>query len=175
MNDMVKGYPFVFVMNDKNNVGEQWDYTLQYRFRSSKSNHTYIVRIEKYPRHTYCVKFFDKAVIASKRKYSIRTNTFEPRTIFYTIYHIMRDVLEKDPLASFFFIGAEDERDEGSVSTRRYNIYRKFVASVVSERRFDHYRVNALSLYMLINKQAVDNTSDIADQIEKSVRKEIMM
>ena len=30
--------------------------------------------------------------------------------IFYTLVHIMMDVYHKDPKASFFFIGAEDEQ-----------------------------------------------------------------
>lgn len=169
MNEMSKGYPFIFVMNDRNNTGEQWKYTLQYRFKSSKSNHTYIVRIESYEQHVYCVKFFDKSTIGSKRKYSIRSNTFEPRTIFYTIYHIMIDVLRKDSLASFFFIGAEDEKDIDCKSTRRYNIYRRFVASVISENLFEHYRVNDLSLYMLINRKSVVDTAYLANQIERIV------
>ena len=31
----------------------------------------------------------------------------KPRTIFYTLFNIMLDVLKKDPKASFFFIGAK--------------------------------------------------------------------
>lgn len=57
------------------------------------------------------LSFLIKANINSKNKFSIRTNTFEPRTIFYTLYHIMLDVLKRDESASFFFIGAEDEKD----------------------------------------------------------------
>ena len=56
-------------------------------------------------------------------KYSLRSNTFEPRNIFYTMIHIMIDVLSKDEQASFFFIGAEDERDVLGQATRRYRIY----------------------------------------------------
>lgn len=63
---MLEGYPFIFQMNDRSYSDQLLEYVLQYRFKSSKSNHTYIVRIEKYIEHTYCVKFFDKANMLSK-------------------------------------------------------------------------------------------------------------
>ena len=108
MASMSDGYPFIFQMIVKCTENEYMLNTLQYRFKSMKSHHTYIVRVEQYPEHAYCLKFFDKANIDSKNKYSLRTNTFEPRTIFYTLIHIMLDVLKRDSSASFFFIGAED-------------------------------------------------------------------
>ncbi len=152
---MFEGYPFIYVMNDRHSSAKHLDYTLQYRFRSERSNHTYIVRVEKYDGHSYCLKFYDKSNRNSLNKYNLRTNTFEPRTILYTIYHIMLDVLRRDYKASFFFIGAEDERDVLGASTRRYRVYRRFVSSVVSDRVFQHYRVNDMSLYILVNKNAI--------------------
>ena len=152
---MVDGYPFVFVMNDRHASAKHLEYVIQYRFRSERSKHTYIVRVEKYERHSYCLKFFDKSNRNSNSKYNLRTNTFEPRTILYTIYHIMLDVLQNDDMASFFFIGAEDERDVLGASTRRYRVYRRFVSSVVSDRVFQHYRVNDMSLYILVNKYSI--------------------
>ena len=169
MSGMTEGYPFVFVMNDKSNDSHpDLEYTLQYRFKSEKSHHTYIVRIERYPNHFYCLKFFDKAMMHSANKFSIRTNTFEPRTIFYTLYYITLDVLKQDPLASFFFIGAEDERDELGKSTRRYQVYRRFVLSTISDKMFEHYRVNELSLYVLSNR---NNPSAHKESIVKLIEK----
>ena len=55
----------------------------------------------------------------------------------------------------FFFIGAEDERDEPGEMTRRFRIYVRFVLSTISDKLFSHYRVNDLSLYILANKGAV--------------------
>lgn len=167
---MTDGYPFFFVMNDRDCTDEKLEYTLQYRFKSSKSHRTYIVRLEKYLNHAYCVKFFDKSVSESKNKFSIRTNTFEVRTILYTLYHIMLDVLNKDNLASFFFIGAEDEKDELGESTRRYRLYRRFVGSAISDRAFAHYRVNELSLYILVNRQNMENVEGLISDIVDGVR-----
>lgn len=172
MAEMQDGYPFIYQMTDKSGADELLVETLQYRFKSTKSHHTYIVRVEKYVSHSYCLKFFDKANINSKNKFSLRTNTFEPRTIFYTLYHIMLDVLRNDEKASFFFIGAEDEKDELGSATRRFRVYRRFVSSTVSNRLFEHYRRNDLSLYVLVNKKAIKDPFGYTEQIAKYVIEE---
>ena len=150
---MSDGYPFIFQMIDKSESDEYLIQTLQYRFKSDKSHHAYIVRVECYKKHAYCVKFFDKANINSKNKFSLRSNTFEVRTILYTMFHIMLDVLKRDEKASFFFIGAEDEKDQDGMVSRRFRLYRRFVLSTVSDDKFEHFRRNDLSLYILVNKE----------------------
>ncbi len=49
---MKDGYPFIFQMNDRSVHDELLEYTLQYRFKSTKSNRTYIVRVERYANHS---------------------------------------------------------------------------------------------------------------------------
>lgn len=167
---MTDGYPFIFQMNDKSVKDNLLEYVLQYRFKSTKSNHTYIVRVEKYIEHTYCLKFFDKANMLSDNKFSLRNNTFEPRTIFFTLLHIMMDVYQKDSEASFFFIGAEDEKDEMGEATRRYRIYRTFVSDVLSSRIFSHHRNHELSLYILVNRASVNDEKQYVQRITDEVR-----
>ena len=86
----------------------------------------------------------------------------------------MLDVLKKDPKASFFFIGAEDEKDEPGRTTRRFRVYHRFVSSVVGETVFEHHRNNELSLYILVNKQYVEDipqlTQKITDYVSKSMQ-----
>ena len=171
--DMTEGYPFIFQMNDWQGADDVLEYTLQYRFKSAKSNHTYIVRVERYIEHAYCLKFFDKANMLSTNKFSLRTATFEPRTIFYTLFHIMLDVLKRDEKASFFFIGANDEKDEPGVATRRFRIYVKFVLSTVGDNVFKHYRVNELSLYILANKKHVEDMDGYVSRIISEVATEM--
>ena len=45
---MTEGYPFIFQMNDKTGQDKVLEYTLQYRFRSTKSNHTYVNDLSLY-------------------------------------------------------------------------------------------------------------------------------
>ena len=169
MADMTDGYPFIFQMNDRSNTDDVLEYTLQYRFKSDKSHHTYIVRVERYVEHSYCLKFFDKANMLSDNKFSLRTGTFEPRTIFYTLFNILLDVLKRDDKASFFFIGANDEKDEPEKITRRFRVYMRFVSSVVGETVFEHHRNNALSLYILVNKRYVADIASFTSRITTRV------
>ena len=82
----------------------------------------------------------------------------------------MLDVLKRDSSASFFFIGAEGERDVSGMVSRRFRVYRRFVSSVISDEEFEHYRRNDLSLYMLINKQSVKDTSEFAHKLADLVQ-----
>ena len=77
----------------------------------------------------------------------------------------MLDVLKRDPKASFFFIGANDEKDELGVATRRFRVYVKFVLSTVGDTVFKHYRVNELSLYILANKEHVADMDNYVNRI----------
>ena len=168
--DYTAGYPFIFQMIDREGADDVLVETLQYRFKSAKSHHSYIVRVERYKEHAYCLKFFDKANMNSKLKFSLRTNTFEPRTIFYTLFHIMLDVLKKDAKASFFFVGAEDENDELGKATRRFRVYKTFTSSVVSDRLFEHYSIETESLYILINKSCNSDCDEFAKRITIAVK-----
>lgn len=163
---MTDGYPFIFQMNDYPYMKDPvLEYTMQYRFTSAKSRHKYIVRVERYIKHSYCVKFFDKANMASDLKFSLRTGTFEVRTILYTLFHIMLDVLKRDPKASFFFIGETDEKDIPGRATRRFRIYRRFVSTLIGEQLFAHSRSDQLSLYILANRSAVDDVDAYFQEI----------
>ena len=81
--------------------------------------------------------------------------------------------LRTDEKASFFFIGANDERDEPGVATRRFRIYVKFVLSTVGDGTFKHYRVNDLSLYILANKAHVEDMDLYVHKIIRHVSAEL--
>ena len=82
----------------------------------------------------------------------------------------MMDVYRKDSKASFFFIGAEDEKDEMGEATRRYRVYRSFVSSILSNRIFNHHRNNELSLYILVNRDSVKDEQQYVQRITNKVR-----
>lgn len=80
------------------------------------------------------------------------------------------ELLDKqDQDASFFFIGAEDEKDVPGKATRRFNFYADFVLPVISDRHFMHYRNHLLSLYMLINKDSVKDVETHVRRINRYV------
>lgn len=140
-----------------------------YRFRSEKSKLFYIVRIEEYREHVYGVKFYLESMQDSPRKYSFLTNTFEPRTIVYSIFRILLKILNADERASFMFIGNADEGGT-HVNTRRYRLYCRLVENRISEKFFKHIRNDKHSIYILANKkQIMDNPFFANMMVEKFV------
>ena len=166
---MQEGYPFILVMHEQGGSYYLSQGTYLYRFKSTKSHLTYLVRAEEYLEHAYCIKFYNKNHQHSDDKYSLLTNTFEVRTILYTIYHILLDVLKRDPKASFFFIGASDGHDVAGEATRRFGVYRVFTSSVVSEDFFEHFRFKEMSLYILVNKESVVDRHEYAERLKAEV------
>ena len=48
---------------------------------------------------------------------------------------------------------------------RRFRLYRRFVLSTVSDDKFEHFRRNDLSLYILVNKEYVEDTASYRKEI----------
>lgn len=157
-------YPCVFIMNDYSERDKELNYVAFYRFKSSKSNLFYIVRLEVYEKHVYGVKFFLKKMNFSQRKYSFITNTNEPRTIVYSIFHLMMKILSKDSLASFMFIGNADEGADYK-NTRRYRFYSQMVRNKISDRYFLHIVSDEASLYVLLNKQSLAKDRNLQESV----------
>lgn len=159
-------YSFEFLGVDKKGTDEYLKDTLVYRFESEKSRHRYVVRIERYVEHLHCIKFYDDTYTDGYGKFSILSGTFEPRRIFRTVASIALDSLRRDPDASFFFIGAADERDVPGNSTKRYQVYRLFAMNTtLIPEFFEHYEVESHSLYLLANSRAVTNGSNLTNMI----------
>lgn len=144
-------YPCIFSMNDYSETDNVLDYVSYYRFKSEKSKLFYIIRVEAYRDHVYGVKFFLKSMLNSPKKYSHLTNTFEPRTIVYSVFNLMLEILKKDSLATFMFIGNPDENGTHN-NTRRYRLYCRLVSNKISDKYFKHIRTPKYSLYILANR-----------------------
>lgn len=158
-------YPCTFLMNDFVEKDDLLQYVSYYRFRSSKSNLFYLVRLEVYNSHVYGVKFFLKNMLNSPRKYYHLTNTYEPRVIVYSIFQLMFQILQKDPLATFLFIGNPDEGQRSYYNTRRYRLYCKLVENKISDTYFKHIRTDKYSLYILANKRQIEDNPFFAKQL----------
>lgn len=101
----------------------------------------------------------------SPRKYYHLTNTYEPRVIVYSIFQLMFEILQKDPLASFLFIGNPDEGQKSYFYTRRYRLYCKLVENKISDKYFKHIRTDKYSLYILANKRQIEDNPFFANQL----------
>ena len=54
---------------------------------------------------------------------------------------------------------------------RVIRLYRRFVLSTVSDDKFEHFRRNDLSLYILVNKKYVEDTASYADELAGIVQR----
>lgn len=157
-------YPFLFIQKDGGNEDGLLSISL-YRFKSTKSNLVYIVRVEQYKCNIYAVKFYQKSHRFSPNKYRIMTNTFEPRRIINTCINIMLSIYKENLKASFGFIGANGF-NEDTVCTKRYRVYARIIATYFSDKFFYHKENIEKSAYMLINNIALKENPDLTQQIE---------
>lgn len=157
-------YPFYFIQSDKGD-SKGLLHVLLYRFKSTKSNLVYIVRVEEYEYNIYAVKFYPKSHSLSKNKYRIMTNTNEPRRIINTCVNIMLTVYQKNKKASFGFVGANGF-DEDTSYTKRYRVYSRIIATYFSDEHFYHKENIEKSAYMLINNISLKENPDLVEQME---------
>lgn len=157
-------YPCTFIMNDYEESDGILLYISYYRFLSKKSKIYYIVRIEVYKDHVYGVKFFTKQMLNSVKKYSHLTNTYEPRTILYSVFKLMLDIYAKDKQASFMFIGNADENGNHE-NTRRYRLYCNIISNIISDKYFKHLRSSKYSLYILANRLKMSDSPFFGEQL----------
>lgn len=160
------GYPFTFVHRSRNS-GQGILYVDIYRFKSTKSKLTYLVRVERYEHNMYAVKFYQKNHRLSPKKYQILSHTFEARRIIYTCMNVMFSIFRENPRASFGFIGANCE-NESEANTKRYRVYNKIVATQISEEKFKHVENINKSAYMLINREELKEYPNLVEIIEKT-------
>jgi len=149
------GYPFEMVtLEATKNDAYQID-TLVYRFISQKSHHTYFVHIERYRHNLHCVKFFDGTTDDGIGKFSQLTSTYEPRMIFRTVVEIALSVLRVNRKASFMYIGAADKKDNINKPTRRYRVYKQYMADFDLHDWFEPADFEDYSMYVLVNREAM--------------------
>lgn len=139
------GYPYRFLMNERPD-GDYLVGTGIYTFRSTKSNLVYLVRVEHYRMEVYIIKFYLKSNRNSPHKYSLLTNTFEPRRILNTCVNILLDIYRDNPDASFGFIGA-NLIGESEANTKRYRVYKKIVTTYFTDIYFHQLQCGEKRLY----------------------------
>lgn len=152
---MQDGYPFQFVGTNTVGADKYLQETLVYAFKSEKSGHQYQVNIERYVEHLCGVKFYDQTIDIRTGKFSRLSGTYEPRTIFRSVADIALDAYRRDPLSSFFFIGAADSRDRESATTRRFRIYTAYVNDLNLTHLFRVIELKDQSMIVLLNRKAV--------------------
>ena len=141
-----------------------------YRFKTN--NYTYLVEVERYPHHIYVLKFYQRKYKGSKEKFNLLTHEGRCSRIVGTCFSIFMDIYNKNPLASFGFIGAHTiDKKTGATeqknNTKRYRIYSLAVMSYFGEETFTHLADPSNSVYLAISNknQSVMKIADEANKI----------
>jgi len=161
-------YPYRFVqkVDDHFSPNHFLKHKLLYTFKSSKSHQWYWVWVEVYESNFYAVKFHLKAHRHSSEKYNLLTGLNEARPVINTCIMIMQDIYWANSHASFGFIGA-NMQDEPTVNTKRFRVYRRFMATYFEEKNFEHFFNIKKSTYLMIPKKELETNPTLLDELER--------
>lgn len=101
-----------------------------------------------------------------ENKYSVLTNTYEPRRIVMTCINVMLEIYRKDDHASFGFIGSNLVEEKGTDNTKRFRFYKRIMATYFSEKYFIHQENSPKSAYLMLNKAELANNPRLKEDIE---------
>lgn len=86
-----------------------------------------------------------------------------------TCIAIMLEIGNINPRASFGFIGA-NMQDESDVNTKRFRVYRRFMATYFAGDSFEHFFNVKKSSYLLICKSELAAHPDLLSELDEKFR-----
>lgn len=160
-------YPYRFVQNFYDSGGNGFLlYKQLYSFVSTRTHQTYWAWVEVYDQHFYAVKFHLKNHRLSPNKYQLMTGYGEARPVINTCIQIMVDVAQRDCRSSFGFVGA-NMIDEPENNTKRFRVYRRFMATFFSDVQFEHLSYAEKSAYILLRRTELDANPELLTELNE--------
>ncbi len=165
-------YPFKFIQSvssDYYDFEKEHLYTFTplhlYTF-TGKGNHRYLIRVEEYPNDFYAVKFHLKAHSDSKDKYRLTTGYNDMPTCVSTCIQVMLEIAEKNPIASFGYIGANSLGEEKE-NTKRFRIYNRVMQNFFLPANYAHHFLVKESVYLLLRTANAENHAAIFEMAKR--------
>ena len=161
-------YRFCRVGVDKAHNKKYLKEIITYTFRSGNY---YIVEVEVYSYDIYIVKYYLKKNKRNPLKYNLLTNEHKCAKVISTCIRIMLSIYNKNPNASFGFLGAniidrKNGYEESKNITKRFRVYRTSVVRLFGLETFTHHRDFEHSTYLMIN-----NKNKNVDEIKEKARR----
>ena len=125
-----------------------------YSFKTNRAR--YIAEIEEYKHLIYIIKFYRKCDIHNAHKYNILTHEYNCTQIVSTCIRILVEILNKNPAASFGFLGSNtinNGREELKQKTKRFNIYKTAMENLIGDKVFVHSMDEVHSTYLMANRK----------------------
>jgi hypothetical protein len=141
------------------------EHLIIYQFNTEK--YPYLIEVERYPRQIYVFKFYRRLHKKNKQRFNLMTNEGRCSRIVGTCFNIFLSIYEKNPLASFGFLGAntidiQKQIIEPKNETRRFVVYRQAVQNYFGTTTFSHFSNPENSIYLAISNKNKD-ISQIAE------------
>jgi hypothetical protein len=167
-------YRFSKVGVDKAHNKQYLKEIITYSFKSD--NNYYLVEVEVYVLDIYIIKFFLKKHKRNPFKYNLLTNENRCSRIVSTCIRIMIEIHDKNPKASFGFLGAniieqESGFEEPKNATKRFMVYKRAMYALFGTETFTHYIDLEHSAYLMISNKnsSVDDVKDSAKKMFEDI------
>jgi len=141
-----------------------------YSFRTEL--YPYLIEVERYPYNIYALKFYRRLHKGNKERFNLLSYEGKCSRIVGTCFSIFLDIYNKNPLASFGFVGSNTiDKSKGIIEskkeTKRFRIYRQAVFNYFGEQTFSHFADRANSVYLAISNKnkSVHKINDEANKI----------
>jgi len=130
-------------------------------YQFSTDRHPYLIEVERYPHQIYVFKFYKRIHKKNKQRFNLMTNEGKCSRIVATCFSIFLNIYDKNPLASFGFLGAHtiDKRrniEEPKSETRRFVVYRQAVQNYFGVETFTHFSNPETSIYLAVSNKNKD-------------------
>src|ERR1700744_3284934 len=96
-------YPFYLLDHKQMSVDGSQQANWKYNFRSHRRR--YNIEVELYKGPVYVIKYYANCHASSAQKFNLLLKDEKPAPIIRTCINVMLAVYQRDPLASFGFIG----------------------------------------------------------------------
>lgn len=168
-----------------------------FTFKSDIIKQTYIVEVINYDFNIYIVQFYLKCHRLSENRFSfylpldvnskidknIRNKHFF--LLLNTLTILAKEIIKKDPLASFGFMGAPTPNeknfkknaekinpDKTIIETKRYRVYSLYIKRYFSPQKFTHIEYQNASCYLLKNNDNVALSFDKSNELLNKIIEE---
>jgi hypothetical protein len=155
----------------------------RYTFKSNIVNQQYIVEVLILRHDIYVVQFYLKTHRLSGNRFNLLLKDPQDKNnknVFYvlnTITNICLEIIKKNPIASFGFMGAPTSKetspkknksninpDKTIKNTKRHRVYSLYVKRYFSPNQFTHIEFNQSSCYLLKNNTNETLNSTVSNE-----------
>lgn len=148
-------YAVTKVSNSKAFPGEGHLKITIYRFDTTAKKR-YLIYVTEYPHKFHTIDFCRSSQKDAGNRFTELTGEGDAVRIISTVVKLMEGLLRSGTadLVSFGFIGARMKEESGSVSSKRFRVYRSIMRFLISPVRYEHLEDLASDAYLILHRLA---------------------